>query len=216
MLHTEAVTPDTLGLIRILQADNAFADFRLVGGTALALQIGHRISVDIDLFSTDSFDQEALIQHLEKGFGFQMQYSHKNTLKGIINNVFVDILTHPYPFIRAEVSSEGVRMAAAEDIAAMKVNAIIGNGTRVKDFVDLHFLLEQFSLKEILSFYIEKYDQRNDFHALKSICYFEDVDFSTWPEMLIQDDLSPDKLKRSLEQHRHEYLRTSKMPPGLI
>jgi hypothetical protein len=211
MLHTEAVTSDTLALIRRIQADKAFAKFKLVGGTALALKIGHCISVDIDLFSSEALEHDSILHHLELHYGFQMQFTHKNTLKGIINGVFVDILTHPYRFIRPEINLDTVRIASVEDIAAMKVNAITGDGTRVKDFIDLHFLLKQFSLAEILGFYTEKYDQRNDFHALKSICYFEDIDFHAWPQMLIEDDLSPEKLTRSLENHRDEYLRNAKL-----
>lgn len=214
MLHTEAVTPETLGLIRRLQADETFFQFRLVGGTALAMLMGHRISVDIDLFSPDAFEPEILLIHLEKNYGFQMQFSHKNTLKGIIEGVFVDILTHPYRFIRPELKLENVRMASPEDIAAMKVNAITGDGTRVKDFIDLYFLLNHFSLSEILGFYKEKYDQRNDFHALKSICFFEDTDFKAWPRILTEKNLTPVKLRHSLEFHRDNYLRSIKSPPA--
>jgi hypothetical protein len=211
MLHKETVTSDTLALIRRFQADEVFINFRLVGGTALALKIGHRISVYIDLFSSEAFMNESILHHLELNYGFQMQFMHKNTLKGIINNVFVDILTHPYRFIRPEEGIEGVKMASSEDIAAMKVNAITGNGTRVKDFIDLYFLLQQFTLAEILGFYMEKYDQKNDFHAFKSICYFDDTDFEPWPRMLLQNDLTPLKLRKSLEIHREEYLRHAKL-----
>jgi len=212
MLHTESVTSDTLALIRRFQADDVFDNFRLVGGTALALKIGHRISVDIDLFSAEAFDFAPILQHLELNYGFQMQYSHKNTLKGIIHNVFVDILSHQYPFIRPEENLQGVRIASLEDIAAMKVNAITGNGTRVKDFIDIYFLLQMFSLADILGFYKKKYDQKNDFHALKSLCYFEDTDFEPWPRLLLQQDLTPLKLRKSLEIQRDKYLKH----PGVI
>jgi len=177
------------------------------------MQIGHRVSVDIDLFSPEAFEQDALIYHLEKSYGFQMQFTHRNTLKGIIDGVFVDILTHPYRFIRPELTMEDIRMASPEDIAAMKVNAITGDGSRVKDFIDLHFLLNQFTLAEILGFYKEKYDQRNDFHALKSICYFDDIDFNAWPRMILQKDLTPEKLKRSLENHCNGVLQSRKSSP---
>jgi len=91
MLHQEAVTPGTLDLIQMLQCDPELENFVLVGGTALALMTGHRRFIDIDLFTTVDFNSQSMLQHLEKRHGFSLQYMHHNTLKGIINHVFVDL-----------------------------------------------------------------------------------------------------------------------------
>ncbi len=198
MLHQEAVEPGTLELIRELQADSELQGFTLVGGTALSLMIGHRRSVDIDLFSITGFDHNSKLEYLEKRYGFSLQYMQKNTLKGIINNVFVDLITHAYPAIRERVTIDGVTMMSKEDIAAMKVNVITGNGTRPKDFIDLYFLLKEFSLDSILGFYAEKYAQRNTFHALKSLTWFDEMNETAWPEMLLEKNLTPEKLKKEL------------------
>lgn len=206
MLQKRAVEPKTLELIQKLQADIELQKFILVGGTSLALHIGHRVSVDIDLFTVENFDTEAMLQHLEKNYRFNLQYRHKNTLKGFIKNIFVDLITHPYSIIKPVITSENVRMAAKEDIAAMKINAISGDGTRVKDFIDLYFLLKEYSLKEIMDFYKQKYAQRNIFHAIKSITYFEDVDFSAWPNLIKEKDLTPEKLKNNLIITQRELL----------
>ena len=82
MLHKETVSNTTLELIEALQADNILQGFLLVGDTALSLQIGHRISIDIDFFTQDDFDTRELLEYLEQTYSFQLQYMHKNTLKG--------------------------------------------------------------------------------------------------------------------------------------
>jgi hypothetical protein len=196
-----------LELIQQLQSDVALEKFTLVGGTALSLQIGHRISIDIDFFSMEAFDQQEMLQHLESNYGFQEQYSHTNTLKGIINGVFVDLLRHDYKYVAEPANIMGMRLASKQDIAAMKVNAITGNGTRVKDFIDIYFLLKEFSFSEIIEFYKTKYNSRNDFHAVKSLTYFEDIDADTWPKMLLEKTLKLDDIKNTLVEQRDLFLK---------
>ena len=198
MLHTETVDGATLELIRQLQADPVLEGFVLVGGTALSLQIGHRISIDIYFFTRNDFDTQQLLQHLEQKYQFQEQYRNINTLKGIINSVFVDFITHNYHMIKPNEHIEKITMASKPDIAAMKVNAIAGNGTRVKDFIDIYFLLKEFSFSTIISFYKSKYNSRNDFHAIKSLTYFDDVNEEEWPRMVLEKDLTLKKLKETL------------------
>lgn len=206
MLHKEAVSTAILDLIRVLQQRKELSSFTLVGGTALALQIGHRKSIDIDLFSTGPFDVNETAVFLEKDLGFHMQYSHKNTLKGTINGIFVDLITHAYPLIDAPRVEENIRMASLQDIAAMKVNAISGNGTRIKDFIDVYFLLKNFSFSELVKFFSDKYDARNTFHAVKSLTYFEDVDPAGWPEMILEKDVSFEKIKKVIRSGRDRYM----------
>lgn len=206
MLHKETVSSATLELIQKLQADSYFKDFLLVGGTGLSLQIGHRISNDIDLFTTNPFDVENYLQYLEENFGFELQYSHTNTLKGFINGVFIDILRHDYKILETPVREEGVILSSKADIAAMKVNAICINGTRAKDFVDIYFLLKEFSFGEIIDFYSEKYKTRNDFLALKSLTYFSDINESDWPNLVKEKNLTLDQVKKTITTARDKYL----------
>jgi len=206
MLHQEASEPATLALIRQLQADPVLDGFLLAGGTALALMIGHRISIDIDLFTRKPFDAEALNEHLEKRYGFSLQFMHKNTLKGFINWVFVDILTHDYPLLVSPLNTDNIVMISKEDIAAMKVNAITGNGTRAKDFVDIYFLLKEFSFKEILDFYSQKYRQRNSFHAVKSLTYFDDIDATAWPNLIREKQLKLKDVRKEIIRNRDLFL----------
>lgn len=208
MLHKETVSQTTLDLIKKLQKDPEFSEFILVGGTSLALQIGHRISVDIDFFTREDFDINDSLEYLEQNYAFQMQFSRKNILKGIIQGVFVDFIKHDYKIIDKLVEEEGVKLAPKPDLAAMKVNAITGDGTRVKDFIDVYFLLQEFTFGELIEFYKEKYATRNDFHAVKSLTYFEDIIPEEWPRMLREKDLTLEKVKNKLEKEREHYLKT--------
>lgn len=205
MLHKKAVEPNTLELIYQLQKDRVFENFMLVGGTALALHIGHRLSVDIDLFTRDEFPLQETIEHLEEKYRFQLQFSHDNTLKGIIDGVFVDFIRHNYHFVNEPIRVEGLKIASKPDIAAMKVNAITGNGTRIKDFIDIYFLLQEYDFAEIIRFYREKYVRRNDFHAIKSLTYFNDVIEEEWPEMYIKRELTFSELKKFITSKRDQF-----------
>lgn len=207
MLQTQTVAPGILGLIRKLQSLGSLSGFSLAGGTGLALQIGHRQSDDIDLFGLSSFDAESLIEELEQNFGFRLHFSARNTVKGIVDGIMVDIITHAYPLVDNVIELDGIRFYSKKDIAAMKVNAISGNGTRVKDFVDIYFLLHEFTVEEILQFYRVKYAMRNDFHALKSIFYFADIDASAWPKMLLEPGLKLENVKKYLLKKEKDYLK---------
>jgi hypothetical protein len=178
MLRKETVTTSTLELLKNLMADDNLRDFYLVGGTALSLQIGHRISIDIDLFSEKSFDENIMSEYLETQKGLRLNYIARNTIKGQINDVQVDLITHAYQLVDALIIEENTRMAGLKDIAAMKLNAIVGNGTRVKDFIDIAFLSTYFSLTEMVSFYEKKYRVKNPFITLKALSYREEVNFS--------------------------------------
>jgi len=146
MLHKETVEASTLDLIIKLMADENLKEFRLVGGTALALIIGHRISIDIDLFTDKPFDAEKLGSILTAKYKLDSLETDRNTINCFIDDVKVDCIAHCYPWIKPIQEIEGIRMASLEDIAAMKLNAIVQDGSRMKDFIDIYMLLEQQSL----------------------------------------------------------------------
>jgi len=173
-------------------------DFWLAGGTALALQAGHRTSDDMDLFTQQDFDTNQLLEYLESNYHFKLEYSSRNTLRGVIGNSNLDLIAHKYPLSGNCITVEGIRLLSIEDIAAMKLNAIAGDGTRAKDFIDIYFILKQFTLSRILDFYSTKYTKRNRFHVLKSLSYFDDIDETVWPKMILETDLSFSKLKSVL------------------
>jgi len=207
MLQKEAIEPRAFELLKAIQADRLFMHFHLAGGTGLALHLGHRLSVDLDLFSSEPFDQEDYLQHLEREFNYKSDYVANNTLKGSMEGIKVVFITHNYSLLKPVLNLENIRIYPKEDIATMKINAIAGNSTWSKDFVDLYFLLYEFSVQELLSFYEQKYIQRNVFHVLKSLNYFEEVSLSDWPLILKEKDTKWRKMKSVINKHCNEYFK---------
>ncbi|WP_372949447.1 nucleotidyl transferase AbiEii/AbiGii toxin family protein [Mariniphaga sp.] len=194
-------------LLKKLQSKKYLDGFSLVGGTALALLYGHRKSIDIDLFSDFSFDVEQLLEKLSSDFQFQLFFSAENTIKGSINEIQVDIIAHRYPLIGQSLRVDGISILAVEDIAAMKLNAITVSGQRVKDFIDIYFLLDSFSLSELISFYKQKYAQYNEVNVLKSITWFNDVVMEDWPVILKGNNLKWDEIKDRIIKETENYLK---------
>ena len=137
MLHTQTVAPQTLGLLKQLEAEPRLAAFNLAGGTALALYLGHRVSVDLDLFTPESFDAGELEAFLSQRYGFQTAFRRPDTLKGMIDGVKIDCIAHKYAYLRQPYAESGIRLYSIEDIVAMKLSAIADDGSRLKDFVDI-------------------------------------------------------------------------------
>jgi hypothetical protein len=207
MLYKEAVDASTLGLIKSLQSKQYLQGFNLVGDTALALYNGHRKSADIDLFSDFSFDAAQILENLVQDFEFVLLYSAPNTLKGAVGNVKVDIIAHRYHQINKPVKEDDVYILSEQDIIAMKLNAISTSGQRIKDFVDIYYLLDKYDLKTMLGFYLKKYNQKNDLLILKSLIYFEDVEESEWPILIKEPDLKWKKVMRKIQKKVIDYSR---------
>ena len=184
MLRKETVSESALELLKTLMEDEFLENFFLVGGTALALQIGHRISIDFDLFTLTPFDEKEMLSSLEERYQFQMDFLSRNTLKGSIRGIKVDLITHKYPLVKPLIEIEHIRIAASEDIAAMKLNAITGNGTRLKDFIDIAYLSSSLTLSRMIDAYEEKYATRNPAIVIKALDYYNDINFNEPIEML--------------------------------
>lgn len=174
-LNYEAAPAPLLELLRKLMAEEALLPFYLVGGTALALQLGHRISVDIDLFSDKAFDVELIADFISEEYAIQSLETAKNTVRGEVGGIKLDVMSHRYPMIGTLVVADGIRLASLQDIAAMKLNAIANRGCK-KDFWDYAELLNHFSRGEMLGFFSEKYTDKNVWYVEKSMSYFEDAE----------------------------------------
>ena len=184
MLSYQTVEPHTLELLKGLSTEPVLASTRLVGGTARALQYGHRNSIDLEFVGTTTAEAEQVKEVLRK-YGTLEIIKETNAIKLYrLDGVKVDIVHYQYPWIDDAVTTDGLSLASPKDIAAMKVNAIEGRGTK-KDFIDLYFLLKHHTLKEILEFYKEKYPEHSIFRALMSISYFEDADNQFMPVMFV-------------------------------
>ena len=157
---------------------------RLVGGTALALQYGHRQSIDLDFFGTLAVEQDDIIEMFSSMGSFTIHNRTKRILQGALRGIKVDVIDYSqYPWVDAPVVEDGITLASPRDIAAMKINAIEGRGTR-KDFVDIYFLLQHYSLSQMLDFYAQKYPNHSFFRALLSLTYFDDAEQQAMPKML--------------------------------
>ena len=200
MLHKEAVDGATLGLLKSLQSKQYLAGFYLAGGTALALYNGHRRSVDIDLFSDFAFNTSQMLENITQDFQFALMFSAPNTLRGTIDNINVDIIAHRYRLVSEPLKGEDFGILSEADIVAMKLNAISTSGQRIKDFIDIYFLLEKYDLKTMLGWYSQKYNQANDLLILKSLIYFDDVEESESPVMIKDPHLKWNVVRLKIEK----------------
>lgn len=177
MLHTETVARSTLELLKMLESESVMSNFNLAGGTSLALYLGHRISVDLVLFTPESFDAGKLEIFLRDKYGFRTDFMEKNTLKGTIDGVKIDCITHSYGYLEKPYTESDIRLYSMEDIVAMKLSAIADNGSRLKDFIDIAFLSTRFPFNSMLRLYERKFPGSNLIRPFKAITYFEDIDF---------------------------------------
>lgn len=158
--------------------------FCLVGGTSLSLQIGHRKSIDLDLFTETDFDGDKLLARLIQDFQhIEVLTKMKGTLLTRIQGIKVDFLRFNYASIRPVRKEGNLRLLTQEDIAPMKLDAIAGRGKK-KDFYDLYFLLEKMSLQEMLDLHHEKFKLSTTFHIVKSLTYFEDAEEDDSPVLM--------------------------------
>ncbi len=201
MLFTTTVKPELLELLNAMMNESTFDSFVLVGGTSLALQYGHRDSIDLDFFGNQPIDEDLFLSKLSLFGSVRWIKKSDNVLICSVNDIKVDLVSYQYKWIGPVIHVNKVRLASDRDIAAMKLNAIAGRGSK-KDFIDLYFILQRFSLNEVISFYIEKYPDGSLFMVLKSLSYFEDADLELSPKMYI--DVQWDEIKAFIsEQLKH-------------
>ena len=200
MLPAKAIETPVLELIKSLQSKPYFHGFYLIEGTALALHLGHRKSIDIDLFSNFDFDASGLLEQIHQDFSYQLFHTASNTLKGCIGDINVDILAHRYKLITEPDVVHGITLLSVPDLIAMKLNAISTSGQRSKDFIDIYYLLTKYNLEKMLGFYREKYGQQNVAFVLKSLIYFDDVDLADWPVIIENPTLKWVDVKNRIEK----------------
>lgn len=182
MLHYQTIHPDTLALLRRIQSLDSFRGVRLVGGTALALQIGHRKSIDLDLFGDIDAPLDELVHELSTFSKVVPLSSSKLMRFFIVDGVKVDVVNYPYKWIDQPIVEDGIVLAGIKDIAAMKLSAVTNRGTK-KDFIDVYFLLKTCSLELLFKWYLEKYEDAELFTVVKSLTFFDDAEMDPMPSM---------------------------------
>lgn len=187
MLQYQTIYPETLELLKKLMQFSQLDDFFLVGGSALALHHGHRISVDLDLFTQKDIITSDLLFFLNENFEIKKTTTDINTLTGFINfhqkNIKVEFISYKYELLKPIKSINEIRLLELDDLIPMKLSAIAGRGAK-KDFYDIFFLLEKYDLKKMLDLYKRKFATDNLFHLLKSLTFFDDADKDPKPILL--------------------------------
>jgi predicted nucleotidyltransferase component of viral defense system len=184
----------------------ALSGLALVGGTALSLHFGHRKSIDLDLFGYP-FQQDLIISELQREFVTDFTYSPTFGSKGLfcfIRDIKVDLISFEHPLVRPLLVESGIRMLAPEDLAAMKINAILSRANK-KDFWDIHELLLHFSVADLIDFHQKKYPNQLLLISIpQALVYFEDAESS--PNPICLKGLTWPMVKRSIQRKVNEFL----------
>ena len=183
--HREVVDAGVERTLAALERIPSLADFYLAGGTGLALHLGHRRSLDLDLFSAEDFDVEAVLQDIQRLDGFALVSKSPGTIYSTIQSTKVSLIAYAYPMLFPLHRFLGAQVADPRDIGCMKISAIASRGTK-RDFIDLYFLAQTHGLDQLLGWFAKKYAKTNysTIHVLKSLTYFEEAERDPMPDML--------------------------------
>jgi Nucleotidyl transferase AbiEii toxin, Type IV TA system len=183
-MHTNTVSPQLLSIMHKVSNAEAFSDFRLCEGTALSLQIGHRLSVDADFITQSPIDKPNLIKLIIDTFPTATDiYSAEYGIFLKVHDIKVDFLSWNLPFIRPAIKLDGITTLHTEEIIAMKIFAILQRGEK-KDYMDIATLLNQYSLNQIISFYQERHKGSDAAVVLRFLSSFSDIEKQPDPVML--------------------------------
>ncbi len=207
-MHEESLTQNTSSVLQSLGKSGVSKDFYLAGGTALALYFGHRFSVDLDWFAEKFEYNLPFRRSLEKLGKLGIDNASENTFNGTLNGVKISFFQYPYPLIAPKVSyRDNVFLAGLPDIAAMKLDAIATRGS-YKDFIDAYFLLEKYSVEDLLLFVRKKFARLdyNETHLLKALTYFEGATGSEMPKLVSQ--VSWQKVTNTIRRKVEDYMKS--------
>jgi hypothetical protein len=185
-MFLDTLDPPARILFQQLGREPAASAFFLAGGSALALHLGHRISIDLDFFSQREYSMPVLIGHLQSLGRLIITSQDSDTLVGELNGVKLSFFTYPYPLLEDVLTCEGIQVASMLDIALMKI-AAIGQRGKKRDFVDLYFLCRQlFTLDNLLRDMPRKFPniEYPSYHLLRALAYFDDAEGDEMPKML--------------------------------
>jgi predicted nucleotidyltransferase component of viral defense system len=208
MLQTKSVRKPLWNLLTDLQKSEVFKNYFLVGGTALSLQLGHRVSDDIDLFTQSDINKDEILSFLSKKYGgkYQINNVQNSILQISINNIKVDFVKHNYNLIEDIKKDEGINYLGKKDISAMKLMAVANRGDQAKDFIDIYCLLKEISLQNMFDYYKQKYDQKDISAIKRSLIYFDDVTDSNWASVkLLDGTISSKKVKKTIIDEINKY-----------
>lgn len=208
MLQSQTVSASLLALLKQLMATESLKDFVLVGGTNLALRKGHRISIDIDLFTNTDFDTNDIMPVLQAQYPLLTVSEQRQTsLLCWIDDIKVDFIKHNYPYVAEPEVIDGIRLASEKDVIAMKLNAVAQRGAR-KDFWDIAVLLDDYSIADMLACYTAKYAANDVYFVVRSLTYFEDADNKTHEVIQSLTDMTWEQVKQKITTAVAAFLST--------
>jgi predicted nucleotidyltransferase component of viral defense system len=199
-VHIDILSPAQKDILPRLSHALRGTDFYMAGGTALALQVGHRFSIDFDWFAKEIGEPELLLQRLQAAqLNFTVLSVRFETVYLDIKTVQASFIGYNYPMLQPPVlwTEYGIYLAQIDDIACMKLSAITNRGSR-KDFFDLFYIINNFKTLDLyLELFIKKYQQKDIGHVLRSLVYFEDAEQEPEPKMTVK--ISWKQLKKEFE-----------------
>lgn len=189
--------PETKKLLEDITPENLPKDSYLAGGTAVALQLGHRRSHDLDFFTPHEFTEKQWEEKLKKELGFKLLKRDWQTLIGYRGQVKISLFGYNYQQIAPKETYGSLSVASLPDLTAMKLDTILGRGTK-RDLIDIYFLMQKFSFKKAFSFYQKKYGNLTEREIMlkKALVFFADADKDEMPDMIVK--ISWDKIKERL------------------
>jgi len=185
-LFSETISPDTFRLIEKIKNHPWLRPYYLAGGTALALHLGHRTSMDLDFFTNSEIEEMTLVDHLRAIGDLRLDRIGEGTVVGNLDGVRISFFRYPYRLLDPLVAWNALNVASIRDISLMKMVAILQRGS-IKDFIDLYFIAHEFKPIEVLIQELSKKYigvQFNTNQILRSLCYFEDAEKEPMPNMI--------------------------------
>ncbi|MDQ3021813.1 MAG: nucleotidyl transferase AbiEii/AbiGii toxin family protein [Bacteroidota bacterium] len=197
----ESISNEQLDVLKKLSEINEISDiFYLAGGTALALRLGHRKSVDFDFFSYKKFDSDFFSNLIKINFEGSVSSLSEDTVNGNIKGIGISFFKYPYQLIRSTEDFHNINLASLEDLACMKLSAIMKRGTK-RDLFDIYEIFKIFQLVELKNLFLEKYKKNGNslYHLTRSLFYFADA----------ENDIDPISLNGTTWDNVKNYLLTN-------
>ncbi len=204
-MFNQAINNKTKLVLEKIAQSGLSDSFYLGGGTALAIQLGHRESIDLDWFSQNDFSNKAIKEKLSSLGELEIVGEEDGTINATLDEVKVSFLRYKYSLLYPLIDFEGVKLADERDIAAMKIDAASSRGSK-KDFIDIYFLLKKYTRENLIGFFEQKYEDinYNKLHILKSLTYFEDAENEPIPIMIQKADW--DEVKQNIREKVNEIM----------
>lgn len=206
-MHRECLTKEGWEVLATLKPILLKHEAVLAGGTALALQIGHRMSLDLDFFTTKVFNSEPIISAIRKtGQSFRILAEEEGHIVMDIEGVKFSLFHYAYPFLDKPARYQGINIAGILDIAAMKIIAVSQRGTK-RDFVDMYFILQNIPFHKVAEHMVRRFGKERVNPVLigKALAYFADADSNPEPEY-IKIMVKWEKIKTFFKQHAKQFV----------